>query len=341
MRSPVLSWLTSAPASRSAFADFQMPLARGKEERRHAALRAHELVEPVLTGHTRDVRTTRRRRCPATATTAGLRLLSAARSTLTLGTTSGARSRLRPAARRRGRRWRAAPGPPGPRPGTSRGCRCGCAAAGSARTTARTTRLRAAALLLLLLAEELFFRARQAGEIHDLRRDVEVRPTLEQHLHRVDAVVVGREHERRLAARVLFGVRIGTGIEQHLDRVGLAGRGGEHQRGRPVGRRDLRIRAGFDERVEQRRAAVLARQNERRVAAQPGRGLHVGAGVEQHLGELGVALTRRPMQRRHAVAFSGVDVHALFQERAHRLAIAGLGGFRNRRRRRRRQHHRQ
>ena len=48
----------------------------------------------------------------------------------------------------------------------------------------------------------------------------------------------------------------------------------------------------------------------------------VGAGVDEHLGHLGVAALGRPVQRRHAVALRGADVGALLEQRADRVAIA-------------------
>jgi hypothetical protein len=82
------------------------------------------------------------------------------------------------------------------------------------------------------------------------------------------------------------------------------------------------VGAGLGQDVNHRGVAVLAGDQQRRVAADAGGRLEVGAGVEQHLRELDVALLRRPVQRGHAVGLRGVDVGAVLEERAHRITVA-------------------
>ena len=77
------------------------------------------------------------------------------------------------------------------------------------------------------------------------------------------------------------------------------------------------------------RVADLRREMEGRIAADARRGADVRAGDEQHRGELGVAIERRPVQRRHAVALRAVDVTAVLQELFHRRTVFSLRGLGN------------
>ena len=75
----------------------------------------------------------------------------------------------------------------------------------------------------------------------------------------------------------------------------------------------------------------LTRQVERRVAAEPRRRPHVGAGVEQRFDEVGAAARRRPVQRGHPVALRLVDVGALLEQRADASLVAAHGRVGHRR----------
>ncbi len=99
----------------------------------------------------------------------------------------------------------------------------------------------------------------------------------------------------------------------------VAGGGRDHQRRRAVRRHRLRIRAGGEQRRDDVGVAALGGEIQRRVGADARRRAHVGAGVDQHLRHLGVALDRRPVQRGRAVALRLVDVEALLQQRVARL----------------------
>ena len=78
-------------------------------------------------------------------------------------------------------------------------------------------------------------------------------------------------------------------------------------------------------------AARLGGQVQRRVVADARDRVDVGAGVDQHLGQLGVAALGRPVQRRHAVALRGADVGALLEQRLHGGGVAAHGGVGHRR----------
>ena len=173
-------------------------------------------------------------------------------------------------------------------------------------------RASAAPLLGAALGEEallLFFRERR--EVLHLRRHRDVGLVRRQLAHDVGAAVRGGEGERRLAFHVLLCVHVRALREQHLHGVVAAGRGGEHERRRAVRGRGVRIGA-----------AVAARNQQRRVAADAGRRADVRAGVEEHFRELDVAFLRGPVQRRHPVGLRRVDVGAVLQQRANRVAVA-------------------
>ncbi len=142
-----------------------------------------------------------------------------------------------------------------------------------------------------------------------------------------------REHRRGQSARRLAGVE-----------VGLAG----DQQSRPT-RRSPEAAANIsavvplsvvalasappvEQRPRRRRVAVLGGQQQRRVGADAGRGLRVGAGVQQHRGQGRLVVHRRPVQRRHAVALRRVDVGRLLVSSAvDGRGVAALGGIGDRR----------
>ena len=86
-----------------------------------------------------------------------------------------------------------------------------------------------------------------------------------------------------------------------------------------------------EQRLHRLGVARSARQVERRVLPDAGHGAGVGAGVDQHRRQLGVAALGGPVQRAHAVALRAVDVGALLQQRAHGVAVAAHGRVGDRR----------
>ncbi len=157
-----------------------------------------------------------------------------------------------------------------------------------------------------------------AGQIDDSRSDRGVGTVLQQFCHHVAAVASGREHQRGLAVCGFPGVGVGLVREQRLDRIHLAGCRRQHERCRPGRRRRVDVRSRIHQRVDDRRRAVLAGEVQRRVAAQPCRRPHVGPGVEQNAGQLGIAVGDRPVQRGHAIALGRVHIGAVAQQRFHR-----------------------
>ncbi len=80
--------------------------------------------------------------------------------------------------------------------------------------------------------------------------------------------------------------------------------------------------------------ADLRGEVERRVAADARLRAEVGAGVQQHRGQLRVAVEGGPVQRGHAVALGGVDVNAFLEQLPHGGHVFRCGRVRDRRRRR-------
>ena len=90
------------------------------------------------------------------------------------------------------------------------------------------------------------------------------------------------------------------------------------------------VSAGLDQGLNDMAVPLLAGEIQRRVGAESRRRLDVGARGDQHLRELGVAVHRRPVQRRHAVALSGIHVSRILQQRLDGVAIATRRRIRDR-----------
>ncbi len=145
----------------------------------------------------------------------------------------------------------------------------------------------------------------------------------------------GRPHQRRLTAPIVFAVDVGTAGEQCFHRgQGTDARGG-HQ-GRLSARQSrVRVRAGLEEQLDNRRVAVRAGQRQRRHAI-PVRRFHVRTGTHQQLRRLQIVLIRRPVEGRHSVDLRSVHIDVLVQERADLCAVHLFSGVRQERVRRRR-----
>jgi len=138
-----------------------------------------------------------------------------------------------------------------------------------------------------------------------------------------------RVHQRRLAANTVFRVHVGAVLDQHAHRVHFT-RGRRHHQGRrAVWRAGLHIAAGLDEGLDHLAVSLLAGEIERCIRPQPRRRPNIRAGEDQHLRELEIAIHRRPVQRRHAVALRRIDVGALLQQCLDGDRIARLCSIRN------------
>ena len=191
-------------------------------------------------------------------------------------------------------------------------------------------RLRTGAVAARAAQHRFFFRRGQREQVDHFRGGLVIGAAREQQLHGVGAIERRREHQRRLAFGGVFRVDVRAVFHQRGDRLRVAGRRGNHQRGGAVGRRRFRIGAGGQQRRHHRGMTALGREIQRRVAAQARRGAQVGAGVDQHLRQVGVAFHGGPMQGGGAVALGLVDVEPLLEQCAHGFGVAVHRGVRDR-----------
>jgi hypothetical protein len=181
----------------------------------------------------------------------------------------------------------------------------------------------------IFLAQRLLQRVlgrHHVGQVHHRRGDRRVGAFGEQRLHRGGAAGGRREHQRRLPVRGLRRVGLGAGVEQRGDDLGVARGRGQHERRGAGGGGRFDRRTALQQRRHHRRAPVLGGQVQRGEAADPGRGPRVGAGDQQHLGDFGLALQRRPVQGGHAVALRGIGIGAALEQLAHGSGVAGHRG---------------
>ncbi len=134
-----------------------------------------------------------------------------------------------------------------------------------------------------------------------------------------------RPHQRGLSLVRFDRIHVRAGFEQQLHRVGLAGERGGHERRLPFFGCPVRIGAGLQQAIDKLRVAVRARERQRRHLVAR-RGLHVGAGGDQRVGHRHVIALRRPVKRGRAVGVGRVDVHLLRDKRADGGRIAALRG---------------
>ena len=149
-------------------------------------------------------------------------------------------------------------------------------------------------------------------------------------------------------------VRVGARTEQHRGERGVAAVGGHDEGARAGGRGVVRVGAGGQQHPGRREVTATGREQQRGVAAlvdhgdgagragagrmgdhhgpDPRARLHVGPGVEQHLGHAGMPLRHRPHQGGLVFhGFAGVHVGAVGEQGRHRADAAGAGGGHQRR----------
>ena len=180
--------------------------------------------------------------------------------------------------------------------------------------------------------------ARQHGDDHagglplefrkaqELAALILVRAEVDQRFDRRRVVLRRRPHQGGLPLPVLLGVDLRSVRHEHLDGVRAAGARRRHQHGFTLGQGAVRIGSRLEQRVHQRRVAVLGRQNNRREAV-AGHRFGVGPCAQQHLHGRDVVGADRPVQRRHAVGFGHVHVRVLANQRAHRGEVPLLDGI--------------
>ena len=151
---------------------------------------------------------------------------------------------------------------------------------------------------------------------------VDVRPAGEQRLRRGQVVLCRRPHQRRLPAPPFRAVRVRAAVEQQPHGVRAAGPGHGQQGGLALRGRRVGVGAGVQQQLDERGAAVLGGQGQRRRVEAVGR-LGAGAGRDQRPARFDVVAERGPVQRRRAVAVGRVDVDAVRDQRAGAPGVAG------------------
>ena len=163
------------------------------------------------------------------------------------------------------------------------------------------------------------------GEAADVRLAVWIRTSRQQRLHHFGVALSGRPHQRGLLLIGVGGVGVRADLEQQLHRVERAGASRGHQRRFGADRRGLRVGAGANQRLNDRRGPGAARLKQRRDAVAIG-DAHLGPGRDQRPRHVEVRVIGRPEQCRRTVGGLLVDVHALGDLRAHAGKVAVPGG---------------
>jgi hypothetical protein len=144
--------------------------------------------------------------------------------------------------------------------------------------------------------------------------NVDVRSVRQQFLNRVRAIERGGKCQRRLTVFGFHRVDVRAMFNQQFYRADIARPCGHHQRGHAIQRRAFRVRACLQKDIHNSGIAALAGHEQRSVATEPGGRFDIGSGVNQQLGQVGVAIHGGPMKSGHAVALCGIDVDGLLEE---------------------------
>jgi len=164
------------------------------------------------------------------------------------------------------------------------------------------------------LLEGLVGRLGQGGSVDQGRRERRVGAAREEQGDDIRSIGRRGEHQGGLASLRLLRVDRGSAREKEPHRFLASGGGREHQGRRSRASGQVGVGSRVQKRFHHRGMPAPAREDERSVGAEPGRGFDVGPGVEKHPGDLDVVRERGPVKRRHAIALGGVHVGALFQE---------------------------
>ena len=134
-----------------------------------------------------------------------------------------------------------------------------------------------------------------------------------------------RPHQRGLTPGALDRVDAGAGSEQGAHAVRGAGPGRGHHRGLALRQLYVRVRAGREQTLDHRRAAVLGREPQRGRAELVGR-VDAGPCPYQQRGNALIVPECGPVQGGGAVGLTLVDVGALLQQAPDRLGVLRPGG---------------
>jgi hypothetical protein len=144
-------------------------------------------------------------------------------------------------------------------------------------------------------------------------------------------MVLGRRpHQCGFAEPRLAGVDVCSGREQPLHSVDAAAARRRQQDGLACIGRGVRIGAGLQQRVDRGSAAIDGSQGDRTKAVAV-RGCDVCARAQQHRDELEVVVLHRPVQGRGAISLRAIHFRAVAQQRRDGRVVPALHGRNNRR----------
>ena len=158
----------------------------------------------------------------------------------------------------------------------------------------------------------------------DCCRRLEIGAVRRQRGDHASAVFRGGKHQRGLLVRGLPRVHIRSAFQEQGHGVRASGDGRCHQGGRTVRVRGVGAGPGVEHRLDHGRVAVLAGDQQRRDGADARGRFRARARRNEQRGDVEIVVERRPVQRRHAIALSGVDVDLLLQQGPDRLRVALL-----------------
>jgi len=134
----------------------------------------------------------------------------------------------------------------------------------------------------------------------------------------------GVERRRRSLARLR--VRRRTGLEQDLHGPILVFADGDHQRGlSELGLTCIDVRAALEQGAKCGRRTGTRRRHQRGLASRID-GIRIDAGIEQAADQIGVAVDRGEIERRHAVAIDGRRFRSGTQQCVHDVQTIGVNG---------------
>ena len=157
------------------------------------------------------------------------------------------------------------------------------------------------------------------------RAGLDLRPVAHEDGGDVVVTLRHRPHQRGLAARPLGRVHVGPGGDEGPHAVRGAGPGRGHDRRLALRQRRVRVRAGREEPLDHRRAAVLGREPEGGRAELVG-GVDGGPLREQQPRDGQIVAERGPVQGGGAVRLTLADVGASLQQTLDRAGVRGPRG---------------
>ena len=155
------------------------------------------------------------------------------------------------------------------------------------------------------------------------RRGVNVGAGGRQHPDGRCAIFGGRPHQRRLSLAGFLGIDVRAAADERLHGVHVARPCRRHQHRLAFGQGRVGIGSGGEQLFDHRGVAV-GRREMKRCDAVAVRDLRLRAGLEQRPGHLEIVELGGPMERGRAVGFSGVDVGVFREQGAGNRGVPAL-----------------